>query len=131
MINAFNKQVAVLVPEAQPTERKIVGGVRTAARAGFVALTVRYGSFDVPEGSTVYVRTNVFGNQSWATEVIEFLGERILLMPEASISLIDKPEPKQWLGSEVYGPGSIRYLATTDSTAPGEKVPGVNYTKVD
>lgn len=91
MIIAYNKTLACLIPEQVKEEVKVVAGVRSPVhKTGLTKLEVKYGNADIPAGSSIYVSTSQARNQKWSSEIYDFNGDRLWMVPEQVVMLVEK-----------------------------------------
>lgn len=91
MIISYNKLIACLIPKQVQEEVKVVGGVRSPVhKTSLTCMEVKYGNAEIPSGSKIYVPTVLTRNQKWSSEVYDFNGDRLWMVPEQVIVMVER-----------------------------------------
>lgn len=92
-VYSFGASVACEPFKQQSIEHKVVGGMVAPVKkgGGLVPLKVIFGNAKVLAGSSVYVSADMWASV-WAKRVHEINGEKIIVVPESEIVLVETAE---------------------------------------
>ncbi len=98
---AVNKKIATEPFKQVATEGKIKNGIAIIdTKIGMTGLKVVFGSALAPEGSTVYVMTDVLNKHKWPQEKYTIGDKEFILVPEEMVIIVSLEGPQY-----VYGTG--------------------------
>jgi hypothetical protein len=93
MIEGFNNNIACAPFEKKSVETKVSNAFGTVAqKVTLTKLRVIYGNDKIPAGALIYVKGDTM-KHVWANEEFEVDGQTVILVPQASVFLVDFPLP--------------------------------------